>query len=340
VVVAANVNFGRTAFAIENVVAKLVNAKSARWETVIDLGSLGKHTSRTAIMPGRTRQEDEDGSVMIIDWKSGQALSLSPDSKTAMRMEMGLDFEELEEFKFLNQFQTLRDSLGSSLESDGLNNVESLGSKIIDGRKLTGYRFDGQEKITIWADPKTEVAVQIELTIGADVHFVMKNYNADVPVDETLFSLEIPDGYQVMEVDLPTGMPSEAEFIRTLKLSCECCDGMFPPALDIISTSTVSADIQVHLIKSMEIDPTGATGNQIAELTRATMGFAFATKMLVSNERDAHYAGANVKLGTTDRPIFWYQPEGSDQYRIIFADLTVQPAASAPIVDGAVRLSL
>jgi hypothetical protein len=45
-------------------------------------------------------------------------------------------------------------------------------------------------------------------------------------------------------------------------------------------------------------------------------------------ENDAHYAGKGVKLGTPDRPIFWYKPTGSEKYRVIYADLSVKEASA------------
>ena len=41
-------------------------------------------------------------------------------------------------------------------------------------------------------------------------------------------------------------------------------------------------------------------------------------------ENDSHYAGKDVKLGTPDRPIFWYKPTGAEEYRVIYADLSVK----------------
>ena len=49
---------------------------------------------------------------------------------------------------------------------------------------------------------------------------------------------------------------------------------------------------------------------------------------------DAHYAGKGVKLGEPDRPIFWYKPEGAKTYRVIYADLSVKEAESAPKSPG------
>ena len=43
-------------------------------------------------------------------------------------------------------------------------------------------------------------------------------------------------------------------------------------------------------------------------------------------DSDQHYAGAPVDLGDADAPVFWYRPEGSETYRVIYGDLTVGDA--------------
>jgi hypothetical protein len=65
-------------------------------------------------------------------------------------------------------------------------------------------------------------------------------------------------------------------------------------------------------------------------------GFQFGLQL--PEAADAHYAGKGVKRDAKDRPIFWYRPEGAKKYRVIFADLTVQDAETAPQVEGATRL--
>ena len=45
---------------------------------------------------------------------------------------------------------------------------------------------------------------------------------------------------------------------------------------------------------------------------------------------DAHYAGTNVKIDTPNRPIFWYKRGNSDEYRVIYADLSIRDAVEAP----------
>ena len=39
-----------------------------------------------------------------------------------------------------------------------------------------------------------------------------------------------------------------------------------------------------------------------------------------------------------DRAIFWYRPEGSKRYRVIYADVSIKDADQPPQVSGAERL--
>jgi hypothetical protein len=45
------------------------------------------------------------------------------------------------------------------------------------------------------------------------------------------------------------------------------------------------------------------------------------------SESDWHYVGKDVKFGEADKPIFWYKPEGSQTYRVIYGDLSVKDVA-------------
>jgi hypothetical protein len=53
---------------------------------------------------------------------------------------------------------------------------------------------------------------------------------------------------------------------------------------------------------------------------------------------DAHYAGKGVKRDAKDTPIFWYKSEGAKKYRVIYANLSIHDADTAPQVAGAVRI--
>jgi outer membrane lipoprotein-sorting protein len=46
--------------------------------------------------------------------------------------------------------------------------------------------------------------------------------------------------------------------------------------------------------------------------------------MMLKPENDPHYVGGGVKLGTPECPILWYKPTGAENYRVIYADLSVK----------------
>jgi hypothetical protein len=84
--------------------------------------------------------------------------------------------------------------------------------------------------------------------------------------------------------------------------------------------------------------PTADELKEAIELsTKIGRGMQFAYEL--PSEADAHYAGKSVKSGTPDTPIFWYRPEGSKTYRVIYADLSVRDAAIAPDVPDAQPVS-
>jgi len=53
-------------------------------------------------------------------------------------------------------------------------------------------------------------------------------------------------------------------------------------------------------------------------------------------EADAHYAGKGVSLGAAATPIFWYRPKDAQKFRVIYADLSVRDADSAPNQIGSI----
>ena len=54
------------------------------------------------------------------------------------------------------------------------------------------------------------------------------------------------------------------------------------------------------------------------------LGGAFGMLIGLRPENDWHYAGKYVKLGTPNRPIFWYRPAKEKDYQVLYADLSVK----------------
>jgi hypothetical protein len=150
----------------------------------------------------------------------------------------------------------------------------------------------------------------------------MKNFEFDADVDESLVSMDVPDGYTLEKKELELGNASEEDFVESLRIWAEIIgDGTFP---DSIGTQSAMAQMPTLVQK--------VSAMQVSEEKGTEIGMSFAKGMLFHQtlESQGHwkYAGAGVKLGDAEKAIFWYQPKGSDTYRVIYGDLSVKDVAA------------
>ena len=77
---------------------------------------------------------------------------------------------------------------------------QPLGEKEIDGRRVVGFRIktEGAERVC-GAIPKTGLPVRIEVTMAMypGVKTTMSDFVFNVPMDESLFSVDPPAGYTI-----------------------------------------------------------------------------------------------------------------------------------------------
>jgi outer membrane lipoprotein-sorting protein len=127
-------------------------------------------------------------SIRIFDHQSGQETRLSPTTGTAMILELSRGPDNtLERFRRLVE------------KADGEG--EKLGLQTIDGRETVAFRIvKGDGEIKLWADPETGLPVRYESTSSyMNSRTVWSDFRYNVDLDESLFSLEVPDGYTIAE---------------------------------------------------------------------------------------------------------------------------------------------
>ncbi len=74
--------------------------------------------------------------------------------------------------------------------------IQDLGEKEINGQKAVGFYVKSfHDGLTIWANKKTSLPIRIEFTEGKTSTVVIKNIEFDVPLEESLVSMEVPAGY-------------------------------------------------------------------------------------------------------------------------------------------------
>ena len=213
---------------------------------------------------------------------------------------------------------------------------EPLGEKDIDGRRVVGIRLSLPAAVfSVWGDPKTGLPARIEATVAImpNVKMTMSDFAFNVDMDESLFSVEPPAGYEVVQVQrTPTDeSPSEEkDLVEMFRYYSELSGGRFPDLLDMmwlsqtVRTQKWLADHLEQPRKPMAKRSEEGSEAQ-AKLQRAMM---FTT--LLPKEADSHYAGRGVSLGATDTPVFWYRPKDAKKYRVIYADLSVHEVDTPP----------
>lgn len=338
-----------TALAFADVVAVLNKVRTATWKSTTEVtGPDNKTVTWTGIgmflAPSHERTEmsfQGTKSIQIFDGQKDKTISLSPDTKTALVIELK-NIPPKSENPFGKTFQAFRTLAARALDGQA-GKIEPLGARTIDGRHAQGFRIElGAVEVKIWADPTTSLPVRVEQTAiaGPKTHIVLTDFQVDMDLDESLFSLEIPAGYTVQqpisELDLsrePIGYLAD-----TLKLAAELNNGVFPSALrgaegidgilgdttKLAAKLTEQAGNDEKALRKLALDLSMKLGG--------AFGFVFA---LSPEQNDWHYAGKGVKLNTPDTPIFWYRRhKAAKTYHVLHADLSIQevPAEKAPNV--------
>jgi len=255
------------------------------------------------------------GMTHIIDLESSQMLALFDEDKTALYIDIQGDLGDRTQsyVRFLrNIIMKLKDN----------PNIENLGEQIIDGHKAIGFKGgNSNEEVTIWADAKTLLPIRINLRIG-QMYSILKNFELDAPVDESLLSMDVPAGYTLKDAQFDLGNSTEQDFVESLRVWAKVLgDGTFP---DAIGTESAMKDVAILGQKLGEMN--------LSEEEATQMGIAFGKGTLFHQIIDGRgddwkYVGAGVKLGDAGKAVFWYQPQGSQTYRVIYGDLTVKDIA-------------
>jgi hypothetical protein len=243
-------------------------------------------------------------------------LQLIPSKKTAVLIDLKDLPEEPE-----NILEELRNMV-TEIQNDPDVSVETLGEKEIDGQTAKGFRATGPDgEVTIWVDPQTALPIRMEQQ-WRQMHFVCTDFQFDIELDESLFSMEIPEGYsELPSGELPIASSTEQDLVDTLRIWAEVIlDRVFP---EDFSGQVYLDDVKRNRKKFAKLQE-----KEKLELAMK-LGPGFVFVQLLKYENDWNYVGKNVKLGDAESPVCWYRPDGSETYRVIYGDLSVKDVAPA-----------
>jgi outer membrane lipoprotein-sorting protein len=253
--------------------------------------------------------------TMVIDLDSANMLVLDSKSKTASYIDIQGDLRD----RTQSYVNFLRDIITKMKDNP---NIEKLGEQIINGHKAVGFTGRGSnDEVTIWADAKTALPIRIYLRVG-QMCAILKNFELDAPIDDSLISMDVPPGYTQKETQFKLSNATEQDFVESLRVWAKVLgDGTFP---DAIGTENAMKEMPMLGQKVGKLN--------LPEEQATQMGMSFGKGMLFhqiidTRGDDWHYAGSGVKLGDNNKAIFWYRPKDSKTYRVIYGDLHVKDVA-------------
>ena len=323
------------AFAMEELFEKILNARTARFDNTINPENKPSTTFKVFFSePNRFRMEMQGGFVQIADFSAGKMMLLDPNTKMATEYNLTNLSKDQKKIQQTNEFELLRRQIRKA-QADSQKNVEPLGEKLIDGRTVVGFRLPdaGPVPMTVWVDPATKLPHEIKSTSQGPppTESILTNFEFDIELDEALFRVEAPEGYQKITLNLDASSPSEQDLIQSLTMFCEATGGQFPANLSVTTGASYLRET------GLKENGQAVMQKEIVERSNAfNRGLRFA--LLQPMRADAHYAGKDVTQGQSDQPVFWYKPAGQDKWRVLDANLEFHDADQAPVVEGAVKI--
>ncbi|MCK5000489.1 MAG: hypothetical protein KAS23_13185, partial [Anaerohalosphaera sp.] len=161
---------------------------------------------------------------------------------------------------------------------------DNIGEKVIDGHTAVGFKVD--EHLVIWADTETALPVRIELQLGMQ-RTVLKNFEFNFPLEASMTSMEVPEGYTLEETDMDLSNVTEQDFIAGLKVWIEVIlDGQFPEAI------TSQAYMKNIPVIEQKIDDLNLPEKEAEQLGVSYIkGMMFINMFMVQGHSDLNYAG-------------------------------------------------
>jgi hypothetical protein len=302
-----------TSVAFADVIQPILDARTVIMDLLI--GQEGRQVViHDEVMGSRIRRtvSSMPGAEMIIDLEQMKMLTLS--DKTAI-------YVELEGLGSMKNYLELLQDIVARMKNKAEYQVENQGLQKIEGKDYIVFVAENdKETITILVDPETVLPVRITQKTP-NMQIVCDNLQFDVALDESRFSMEVPEGYVIQKSGIDFKKSSESGFIDSLRIWAEIIEnGQFPDSINLEDIVKVGPKFDRGLKRENLTEQ-----EQLEVATQFTQGIVFIR--FFKGQGQWHYAGTGVELGDGNTPIFWYQPKDSETWRVIYGDLRVEDVA-------------
>jgi hypothetical protein len=158
------------------------------------------------------------------------------------------------------------------------------------------------------------------LGISRDTTRTMYDFQWDAELDESLFSLEPPEGYILEQKYTDNSPVDNNSLIHMLDFWAKMNDGMFPTKEQLSDPEAFKPLIIEEYDK--DGDPKEEFEQARDEVTRILKGIYVVQEKKVDGNWG--YAGQGVLLGQTDTIICWWFDNETEGYKAIFGDLSIE----------------
>jgi outer membrane lipoprotein-sorting protein len=338
--------------ALADVVMQLQTAKSVKWTTVFFRKVANQDGSKTWVernlvkhyykAPDKVRIERLDAqgqvkSVEIDDGVSGKRVEF--DMKTRRARTINRTPLTEAEKSAIDPLTRIR----NRIDRDAI----SLGKKQFGGRTVLGFRviqtqsqpdstadlwIDSESRQLIYVlvpgaykfdpetDPLTKNAHGSSGTRMQILGVMLRDIVVDANLDDSLFSFEPPKEFK--NVVKTKHEPTEKDVVEWFGILAQAHANVFPPGIK------ESIEKLNEFLHKNDRDRTPAEQKLIDQQNLADQGlvYPYPIPRFVSRlaRGDWHYAGNGVKQGDGSKAIFWYKPNGSNTWRVVYGDLSVK----------------
>ena len=152
-----------------------------------------------------------------------------------------------------------------------------------------------------------------------------------VELDDSLFSLDVLEGYTLTVVDAVK--VTEQEVIEFLGMVAEYFDNTFPDRMPQFDYG--AEHIRLKQVQAKSKEERTLVENRLVETIDKYMQMSLGGpgptyEFMQANivEGSWRYIGKGVKLGDGERIVCWYRPKDSQGFRVVYGDLSVKSMAA------------
>lgn len=243
------------------VLQNINGAKSITWKSTSTEEGKSRTVRYMALEPYSMRIEWPDGRIEISNHREERALLLNAANKTATVL-----YAKQQTLDVYNSFLHFKDRPSSvkRISSREINGKRAIGFDVEAPSYLQGSNryygvMDNNEPIiqlerVVWVDAETLLPVLIEHTfVGAEGRLVQSCTDEiafDVELDESLFSLEVPSGYELKHDTKMYDRMKSAWHMNEILKACTVYDnkhGQWPDSLEALALPGIDITKYVYL---------------------------------------------------------------------------------------------